>query len=58
MRTRATPGVIAASCIVAGDDRTRYDNVAITLHWLAVLWCLCSSGLRSSGVLLRARPDA
>ena len=26
-----------ATRIVAGDDRTNYDNVAITLHWLTAL---------------------
>jgi cytochrome b561 len=30
-------GVAAATRIAAGDDRTHYDNFAITLHWLIAL---------------------
>lgn len=30
----------AATRIVAGDDKTRYDGVAITLHWLTALLVL------------------
>ncbi|MGG5818895.1 cytochrome b [Falsiroseomonas sp. HW251] len=34
---RPTPQTVAATRIAAGDDRTRYDDVAIALHWATVL---------------------
>lgn len=44
-----TPGgAVAAARIAAGDDRTRYDPVAKSLHWLTVaivLWQFASSQL-------------
>ena len=45
MRTETRQGVVAATQIAAGDDRTRYDNVAITLHWLTVVLVLTQFGL-------------
>ena len=45
MNTKATPGVVAATRIAAGDDRTRYDSFAITLHWLTALLVLTQFGL-------------
>lgn len=38
-------GLATATRIAAGDDRTRYDNVAITLHWLTVILVLVLLGL-------------
>src|SRR3954453_10382405 len=34
-----------ATRVPAGDDRTRYDDFAITLHWLTVLLVLAQFGL-------------
>lgn len=36
MDTEPTPGVVAATRIAAGDDRTHYDRFTIALHWLTV----------------------
>jgi cytochrome b561 len=36
---------LAATRVAAGDDRTRYDDFAITLHWLTVLPVLTQSAL-------------
>ena len=48
-------GVTAATRIAAGDDRTHYDGVARTLHWLTAVLVLVQFG--SGGALgLRARP--
>jgi cytochrome b561 len=33
MNTETSPGVVAATRIAAGDDRTRYDTLSILLHW-------------------------
>jgi cytochrome b561 len=35
----------AATRIAAGDDKTNYDNVAITLHWLTALLVVVQFGL-------------
>lgn len=49
MDTKATPevapGIATATRIVAGDDRTRYDGIAKTLHWLTALLVLTQFGL-------------
>jgi cytochrome b561 len=45
MPIQAPRGAVAATRIAAGDDRTRYDNVAITLHWLTVLLVLAQFAL-------------
>lgn len=37
--------VNAATRIAAGDDRTRYDRVAISLHWLTVFLVLANFAL-------------
>jgi cytochrome b561 len=34
-----------ATRILAGDDKTNYDNVAITLHWLTALLVIIQFGL-------------
>jgi cytochrome b561 len=34
-----------ATLIAAGDDRTQYDGVAMTLHWLTVLLVFANFGL-------------
>jgi cytochrome b561 len=34
-----------ATRIAAGDDRTRYDDFAVTLHWLTVPLVLAQFGL-------------
>ena len=36
---------LAATRVAAGDDRTRYDDFAVTLHWLTVLPVLAQFGL-------------
>jgi cytochrome b561 len=36
---------LAATRVAAGDDRTRYDDFAITLHWLTVLLVLAQFAL-------------
>jgi cytochrome b561 len=38
-------GVVAATRIAAGDDRTRYDAFAMLLHWVTVLLVLTQFGL-------------
>ncbi len=45
MSTGPSPGVVAAARIAAGDDRTHYDGVAMTLHWLTTLLVLTQFGL-------------
>ncbi len=45
MDTDAAPGLVAAARIAAGDDRTRYDDFAIALHWLTVALVLTQFGL-------------
>jgi cytochrome b561 len=40
MNTKAEAGLNAATRIAAGNDRTRYDDFAIALHWLTVLLVL------------------
>jgi cytochrome b561 len=45
MAAQASRGVVAATRIAAGDDRTRYDAVARTLHWLTVVLVLTQFGL-------------
>ena len=37
MSSRPESAFDTATRIVAGDDRTRYDNVAVMLHWLTAL---------------------
>jgi cytochrome b561 len=44
-RDRAARGVIAATRIAAGDDRTRYDRLTIALHWLTMLLVLVQFAL-------------
>ncbi|MDJ0389953.1 cytochrome b [Roseomonas sp. E05] len=39
------PGVAAATRIIAGDDRTQYDRVAMTLHWLTAALVLAQFAL-------------
>jgi cytochrome b561 len=34
MASPSSRGLVAATRIIAGDDRTRYDGFAIALHWL------------------------
>jgi cytochrome b561 len=36
---------LAATRVAAGDDRTRYDDFAVTLHWLSVLLVLTQFGV-------------
>jgi cytochrome b561 len=45
MNAEANPTVVAATRIAAGDDRTRYDEFAITLHWVTVVLVLMQFGL-------------
>jgi cytochrome b561 len=45
MSVNAPSGLIAATRIAAGDDRTRYDGLAMTLHWLTVPLVLIQFGL-------------
>jgi cytochrome b561 len=45
MGTQPGRGIIAATRIAAGDDRTRYDGFAVMLHWLTVLLVLAQFGL-------------
>lgn len=40
MDSKATSGIAAATRVAAGDDRTRYDDVAVALHWLTVFLVL------------------
>lgn len=41
-------GVNVATRIAAGDDRTHYDGVARTLHWLTAVLVLVQFGLAES----------
>lgn len=45
MIEKASSGIVAATRIAAGDDRTRYDSFAIALHWLTVALVLVQFGL-------------
>ncbi len=45
MSTRAESALDTATRIVAGDDRTTYDGVAVTLHWLTVALVLIQFAL-------------
>jgi len=45
VKTKTAPGIVAATQIAAGDDRTRYDGIAMMLHWLTVLLVLTQFGL-------------
>lgn len=40
-----SPGLVAATRIAAGDDRTRYDGFAIALHWATALLVVTLFGL-------------
>ena len=51
MDTKIDPSVVAVTRIAAGDDRTRYDNVAVTLHWLTVALVLTLFGLAEGAIL-------
>jgi len=43
--TKANPAIVSGTEIAAGDARTRYDRIAVTLHWLTVLLVLAQFGL-------------
>lgn len=45
MNPHTSPTVDKLTQVVAGDDRTVYDKVAITLHWLTVLLVLSQFAL-------------
>ena len=45
MSRHAGEGVVVATRILAGDDRTHYDAVARTLHWLTAALVLLQFGL-------------
>jgi cytochrome b561 len=45
MDTMTPQGVTTATRIAAGDDRTQYDPVARTLHWLTAVLVLLQFGL-------------
>lgn len=45
MTAETTPGLVAAARIAAGDDRTRYDGLAMSLHWLTVALVLTQLAL-------------
>jgi cytochrome b561 len=45
MDPKARDTLDAATRIAAGDDRTRYDGVAISLHWLTVVLVLANFAL-------------
>lgn len=45
MNSKADKGVVAATRIAAGDDRSRYDDLAILLHWVTVALVLIQFGL-------------
>ncbi len=45
MSTKADPGTVAATRIAAGNDRNRYDDFAIMLHWATVVLVLVQFGL-------------
>jgi cytochrome b561 len=45
MAANVSRAVAAGTRIAAGDDRTRYDGFAITLHWLTALLVLTQFGL-------------
>jgi cytochrome b561 len=44
MTDKYNPGIVTTR-IAAADDRTRYDDFAITLHWLTVVLVLLQFGL-------------
>lgn len=37
MSIKASPDVVTATRVAAGDDRTRYDTFSLLLHWLTAL---------------------
>lgn len=45
MGGKAPEGVVEATRIAAGDDRTRYDGLSMTLHWLTALLVVAQFGL-------------
>jgi cytochrome b561 len=45
MRSDTKPALDEVTRVAAGDDRTVYDNFAITLHWLTVLLVLSQFAL-------------
>jgi cytochrome b561 len=45
MAMKARGAVDTGTRIIAGDDRTRYDPVAMSLHWATVLLVLANFGL-------------
>jgi cytochrome b561 len=45
MSSRTPAGVAAATWVAAGTDRTRYDGVAMALHWLTAGLVLAQFGL-------------
>ena len=45
MTMRSESAFDTATRIVAGDDRTHYDGVAMTLHWLTALLVIVQFGL-------------
>jgi cytochrome b561 len=45
MTAKVSPATAAATRIAAGDDRTRYDALAMTLHWLTAVLVLTQFGL-------------
>lgn len=45
MQSEVGSEVATATRIAAGDDRTRYDGLAIALHWLTTLLVLTQFGL-------------
>jgi len=44
MSSNASRAAVNVARIAAGDDRTRYDNFAIALHWLTVILVLAQFG--------------
>jgi len=55
MNAKATPGV-AAVRIAAGDDRTRYDGLALTLHWVTAVLVATQFGLAELWGFAPSRP--
>ncbi len=49
MTAKLSPGAAAATRIAAGDDRTRYDGLAMTLHWLTAVLVATQFGLGELG---------
>ena len=45
MNAKATTGIAAVARIVTDNNPSRYDNLAIMLHWLTVLFVLAQFGL-------------